>query len=318
MEKPRITVLDGYTLNPGDLSWESIERHGPTFVHDRTPKTHIIERAADSEIVFTNKTPLDRATLEQLPGLRYIGVLATGYNVVDLEAARERGIVVTNIPSYGTASVAQHTFALILELTNHVARHDDAVHAGGWVECPDFCFTRAPMMELAGLTLGIVGLGEIGRAVAALGQAFGMDVRGCSRTPKEVPGVTRTDRDTLFADADILTLHCPLTEDTRELVNAETLGRMKAEAFLINTSRGPLIDEAALAEALRSGRLAGAAVDVLSAEPPRADNPLLSAPNCIITPHNAWATRAARQRLMAIAADNLAAFLDGSPTNVVN
>ncbi len=314
----RTVILDGYTANPGDLNWQALETCTQLTVYERTAPAQVLERAAGAQALLTNKVVLNADTIAKLPDLRYIGVLATGYNVVDLKTASERGIVVTNVPAYSTESVAQATFALILELANRVALHDQDVHKGDWVNSEDFCFTRSSLMELQGQKLGIIGLGTIGSAVARIAQAFGMEVLAASRSPKVVPGITFTNLDTVLTTADVLTLHCPLTPDTNHLINAQTLGKMKSSAFLINTSRGPLIDEAALAEALQTGTIAGAGLDVLSTEPPAADNPLLTAPNCVITPHIAWATKAARQRLIQTASDNLRSFLDGTPVNQVN
>lgn len=310
--RPRIVVLDGHTLNPGDLSWSALEALGDCTIHAHTPAAEIVARAAGAPIVLTNKTPLSAATLAALPDLRYLGVLATGYNVVDVAAARARGIPVANVPLYGTASVAQHVFALLLELTQQVARHAASVRAGRWSESRDFCYWETPLLELSGLTLGIVGTGRIGGAVARIAEAFGMKVIAARRSGG------RAELEQVLRAADVVSLHCPLTEETRHLINATTLGWMKPGALLINTSRGPLIDEAALAAALHAGRIAGAALDVLSTEPPPAGNPLFTAPNCIITPHIAWATRAARSRLMGTAIANVAAFLAGKPENVVN
>ncbi len=315
---PEIVILDGHTLNPGDLSWDSLAELGNLSVHDRTAASEIFNRARAAEILFTNKTPITADTIEALPQLRYIGVLATGYNVVDTGAARAAGIPVTNIPAYGTASVAQMTFALILELIQQPALHDASVHAGDWSECLDFCYWKKPLVELDGLTLGLVGYGEIGQAVARLGRAFGMKILVHTRTVREEPDTRFVDCETLFAEADVVSLHCPLTNENQGFVNAQLLSQMKPTAFLINTARGPLVDEAALAKALNEEQIAGAATDVLSVEPPPADNPLFGAKNIIITPHIGWATRAARERLMNIAADNLCAFLKGTPQNVVN
>ena len=316
----RIVVLDGYTLNPGDLSWDALSALGQCVVHDRTAPPEVVARAQDSEIVFTNKTVLDRAALQSLPKLRYIGVLATGYNVVDVRAARERNIVVTNIPTYGTRSVAQHVFALLLELTQHVAHHARTVRDGCWSTSPDFCYWHYPLIELEGLTMGIVGFGRIGQAVATLATAFGMNALAHDLYPPPAlpPGVQLVDLDVLFAQSDVVSLHCPLTTENKGFVNARRLATMKKSAFLINTSRGPLVDEADRAAALEADQIAGAGLDVLAVEPPRADNPLLTARNCLITPHIAWATHAARARLMHIAVANLRAFLDGRPVNVVN
>ena len=315
----RIVVLDGYTLNPGDLSWSALEALGSCTIHDRTPPELIVERARDADIVFTNKIVLGRAEFARLPRLRYVGVLATGYNVVDVAAAREHGIVVTNIPAYGTMSVAQLVFAHLLNLTHHVAQHGDSVRRGDWTRSPDFSYSLSPLVELDGLTLGLVGFGRIGQAVGRMAQAFGMRVIVHTRAPRHLdPPVEAVTLDELFRRSDVVSLHCPLTDATRGLVDGRRLALMKPTAFLINTSRGPLVDETALADALNAGRLAGAGLDVLATEPPRADNPLLTARNCHITPHLAWATKAARERLLATAIDNLRAFLVGQPRNVVN
>lgn len=314
-----IVVLDGFTLNPGDLAWAELESLGTCTIYDRTPPGEVLSRAAGTEIVLTNKTELPRNAIERLPRLQYIGVLATGTNVVDLAAARARGIPVTNVPAYGTKSVAQLTFALLLELAQHAGHHARTVREGRWTRSPDWCYWDFPLLELDGLTLGIVGFGRIGRAVADLAAAFGLRVLafdpGAAATPVFV---RRVELDALFRESDVVSLHCPLTPQTAKLINARRLALMKRTAFLLNTSRGPLVDEAALAEALNSGRIAGAALDVLSVEPPPADNPLLTARNCLITPHLAWATRAARLRLMQIAVANVRAFLQGKPQNVVN
>ncbi len=316
----KIVVLDAYTSNPGDLSWEPLKALGPCELFDRTPPELVVPRARDAEIVLTNKAVLDARAIEALPNLRYIGVLATGYNIVDVEAARRRGIPVCNVPEYGTASVAQATFALLLELTNHVGHHAQTVRQGRWSASPDFCYWDTPLVELAGLVLGIVGLGRIGRAVARIAQAFGMEVQAfdCAVPAGAVAGVRMVPLDVLFGTSDVVTLHCPLTAENQGLVSAARLAQMKPGAMLLNTARGGLVVEADLARALEEGRLAGAGLDVLSVEPPPADHPLLRAPNCIITPHVAWATRAARARLIQAAADNVRAFLAGSPTNVVN
>jgi glycerate dehydrogenase len=315
-----IVVLDGHTLNPGDLSWDELRALGPCVIHDRTPAVEIVARSAEAGIIITNKVSFSRETLLALPKLRYIGVSATGYNIIDTTAARERNVTVANVPAYGTRSVAQHTFALLLELTQHAGQHSQSARAGGWSRSPDWCYWEQPLVELDGLTLGIVGFGRIGRAVAELAQAFGMKViTAVSPRSKEIPhNISVVELDYLFATADVVSLHCPLTSETKELVNAARLARMKPTAFLLNTSRGPLIDEAALADSLNADRLAGAGLDVLSAEPPRPENPLLAAKNCIITPHIAWATRAARERLMRVAVENVRAFLAGKPQNVVS
>jgi glycerate dehydrogenase len=315
-----IVVLDGFTLNPGDLNWEGLKALGTCSIHERTPPDQVFERAKDAEIVLTNKTVLSRETILKLPKLKYIGVLATGYNVVDIAAARERGVPVVNIPTYGTKSVAQMTFAMLLEMTQHVGHHAQTVAEGRWTRSPDFCYWDFPLIELEGLTMGIVGYGRIGQAVGELAVAFGMKVLvNKSTPPKETPkGVQFVDLETLFRQSDVVSLHCPLTPQTKELINAERIGWMKPTAFLINTGRGPLVDELALTNALNSGRIAGAALDVLAVEPPKAENPLFKAKNCLITPHIAWATHAARARLMNIAVANVKAFQDGKAQNVVN
>ncbi len=317
----KLVVLDGYTLNPGDLSWDGLRAIGELEVFDRTADDLILARAGDAEIVLTNKTPLSAQSLEQLKKLRYIGVLATGYDVVDGQAARALNVPVTNIPIYGTASVAQFTFALILELCHPPAIHAAATRAGEWSRCPDFSFWKTPLIELAGKTMGIIGLGRIGRRVAEIAVAMGLRVIGADEVKGAVPdwpGFRWCDVDELLAQADIVSLHCPLLPQTRGIINAASLARMKPTALLINTSRGPLVVDQDLADALNSGRLAGAAVDVLSVEPPPPDNPLLRARNCIVTPHIAWATREARTRLLETAVANLRAFLEGHPVNVVN
>ena len=314
-----IVVLDGCAANPGDLDWAPLAALGELTVHDRTPAALTVNRAAGAGALLTNKVVLGPAEIALLPELRYIGVLATGYNVVDTAAARERGIVVTNIPAYSTPSVAQHVFALLLELTRGAGRHAALVRSGRWSAAPDFSFWEGPQVELAGLTIGIVGFGAIGRAVARIARAFDMQVLVQTRSPDpaDCPEVNFVGLDELFARADVVSLHCPLSEETKGLVNAVRLARMQPSAYLINTGRGPLVDEAALARALHAGQIAGAGLDVLAQEPPALDNPLLTAPNCVITPHLAWATAAARQRLMATAVANLQAFLGGTPQNRV-
>jgi glycerate dehydrogenase len=293
----RIVVLDGYTLNPGDLSWAGLEALGPCTFYDRTPPAEVVARAAGHEIAIVNKVVLSRAIIEQLPDLRYVGVTATGYNIVDVDAARRRGIVVTNVPSYADSSVAQTVFAHLLNLAQHAAEHGRGVAAGRWTNSPDFCYWDTPLVELAGLTMGIVGFGRIGRATAAIARAFGMKVIAYDVNPAPNPpaDVHFFELDDLFRQSDVVSLHCPLTPATLNLVDARRLALMKPSAYLINTSRGPLVDEAALAEALCADRIAGAGLDVLSTEPPPADNPLLRAKNCCITPHIAWASGAARQ-----------------------
>ena len=314
----KIVVLDGYTLNPGDLSWDELHGFGECTVHERTAPGELLERASGAQVLLTNKVILDRETLGQLPELAYIGVLATGINVVDVETARDRGIVITNVPAYGTDSVAQFVFALLLELVAGVGRHDRAVHEGKWSRSPDFCFCEISMVELAGLTMGIVGYGAIGKGVARVARAFGMNVVVYTRTPGNDDGVIYVDLETVFAQSDVVSLHCPLTPETEGLVNKDRLRWMKDTAFLINTSRGPVVDEPALAEALNAGTIAGAAIDVLSTEPPPADNALLAASNCIITPHIAWATLAARKRLMDTVVANVRAWMEGRAVNVVS
>jgi glycerate dehydrogenase len=314
----QIVILDGHTANPGDLSWAPVEAAGPTTVFARTPDELIVERAASASAVLTNKTPLSAATLAALPGLEYVGVLATGVNMVDLAAARKQGITVTNVPEYSTPNAAQATWALVLELANQVGRHATGVRAGRWSACADFCYWETELVELAGLTLGLVGYGRIARAVAAVGRAFGMKVIAHRRQGGVADdGTPCVPLDELFATSDVVSLHCPLTAETAGLVAARRLGLMKPTAFLVNTARGGLVVEADLAAALDAGLIAGAGLDVLSTEPPPADNPLLGARNCLITPHVAWATRPARRRLIEVAAANLEAFAAGAPQNVV-
>jgi glycerate dehydrogenase len=317
----KIVVLDGYTLNPGDLSWDGLQKIATLEVHDRTEPAKIVERARGADAVLTNKTPLSAETLAQLPDLKYIGVLATGYNVVDVKAAKERGIPVCNIPTYGTASVAQHAFALILELTVNAKLHSDAARAGEWSSNKDWCFWKTPLSELEGKTLGIVGFGRIGRRVAEVGNAFGMKILAqdsVQTNPPPYEGFRFASLEELLKNSDVVSLHCPLFPETQGLMNKERLKLMKPSGLLINTSRGPLIVDQDLADALNSGVIAGAGVDVLSVEPPAANNPLLTAKNCLVTPHIAWAAKEARARLMNLAVDNLQAFLNGKPQNVVN
>jgi glycerate dehydrogenase len=314
----KITVLDGYTLNPGDLSWDELKALGETQLLDRTPDEQIVKRSERSEILLTNKAELKGESIRQLPGLKYIGILATGTNVVDLAAAREAGVVVTNVPAYGTASVAQATIALLLELTNGAGQHSQSVHAGNWSTNPDWCYWERPLVELSGLTIGIVGFGRIGRAVAEIAAALGMKVMVFTANAKAMPQfVESVDLETLLRKGDVVSLHCPLTPQTERLINAERLSWMKPGVILLNTSRGGLLDEQAIENALNEGRLGGAGLDVLSQEPPPANHPLLRAKNCIITPHQAWATRAARERLMRVAVENVRAFLNGKPQNAV-
>jgi glycerate dehydrogenase len=316
----KIVVLDGFTLNPGDLSWAALEALGDCVVYDRTVRGLVVDRAREAEVVFTNKVVLGRAEFALLPKLRYIGVLATGYNVVDVAAARERGIVVTNIPAYGTRSVAQMTFSLILELAQHVGHHAQTVCDGRWSDSKDFCYWDYPLVELEGLTLGLIGFGRIGQAVAKIAKSFGMKTVSYNKQMKELKetDVKLIDMDTLFRESDIVSLHCPLTAENKGFINRTRLEMMKPSAFLINTSRGPLINEPDLAYALNTGRISGAGLDVLAVEPPLPDNPLLKAKNCLITPHISWATTAARRRLMDTAAYNLSTFIADKPENVVN
>jgi glycerate dehydrogenase len=318
MDKLNIVVLDGFTLNSGDLSWEPLASLGALAIHDRTPEKEVVERSRDAAVVVTNKVPLTKATLQQLPQLKFISVLATGYNIVDIEAARAQGVPVSNVPAYGTASVAQHTFALLLELTNHVGLHAQSVAAGEWQRSPDFAYTKKPMMELEGKTLGVVGFGHIGQQTGRIGAALGMKILYNSRSEKNIDWATFADMNTLFAESDAISLHCPLTPENKGFVNKVLLSLMKPSAFLINTARGPLIQEQDLADVLNEGAIAGAALDVLSIEPPQETNPLLKARNCIITPHIAWISLEARQRIMTVTAQNIANFLEGNAINVVN
>lgn len=316
---PQIVVLDAYCLNPGDLSWKRLELLGDCVFHDRSSSAQVIDRIRNADILLTNKVPLSRETMADCPRVKYIGVTATGYNIVDVKAARDLGILVTNVPSYGTASVAQMVFAHLLNLTQRVAEHAQAVREGRWASSQDWCFWDYPLLELEDMTMGIVGFGRIGQATARLARAFGMQVLAHNRSAiKESDGIRGADMDSVFRESDVVSLHCPLTADTQRLVNRERLALMKPTAFLINTSRGALVDEAALAEALNNGRLAGAGLDVLDTEPPADQNPLYSAKNCYITPHIAWATRASRQRLLDMAIDNVAAYLRDEPQNAVN
>ena len=315
----KIVVLDGFTLNPGDLSWAGLEALGPCNVHERTPPDQVAARCVAADIVITNKALLPREVIAVLPKLRFISVTATGFNIVDAAAARERNIPVSNVPLYGTRAVAQFTIALLLELCHRVGAHADSVRAGEWVRSADWCYARTPLLELDGLTFGVVGWGRIGQATAAIARALGMKIIAASRSPKPPEdSVEFVDLDTLFHRADVVSLHCPLTPETKGLVSAARLALMKRSAFLLNTSRGPLLDEAAVAIALNSGRLAGAGLDVLSTEPPKVENPLLGAKNCLVTPHQAWAAQAARARLMETTVANVKAFLAGAPQNVVN
>lgn len=318
----KIVVLDGYTENPGDLSWDGLKQFGDLTVYDRTGAEDIAERIGDAKIVFTNKTPLTQETMQRCENMKFIGVLATGYNVVDIEAASRMGITVCNVPSYGTDTVAQYTMALLLELCHHIGEHDRSVKEGEWSRCRDFCYWKHPMMELSGKTMGIIGYGRIGQKTARLAAAFGMKVLALSGHP--IPrerlgeGVRQAGLEELLAGSDVVSLHCPLTEKNKGLIRSETIAMMKDGAYFINTARGALVEEEDLAAALHSRKLGGAALDVAGIEPIRPDNPLLDAPNVIITPHIAWASREARERLMKIAVDNLRAYLEGAPQNVVS
>jgi len=317
----KIVVLDGFTLNPGDLDWEGLKKLGELTVYDRTPIDKILERIGDAEIVFTNKTPLSREVLGKARTVKFIGVLATGYNVVDTAVAKERGIIVTNIPTYGTAAVAQFVFALLLEICHHVWAHNEEVKKGAWTNCPDFCFWNYPLIELAGKTMGIIGLGRIGQAAAKIAQSFGMKVLAYDEYQNkalENETLKYVELDELLAKSDVISLHCPLFDHTKGIINRTSIAKMKDGVIIINTSRGQLVVEEDLAEALNRGKVAGAGVDVVSTEPIKSDNLLLKARNCIITPHIAWAPKESRMRLMNIAVDNLKAFLKGTPVNVVN
>ena len=316
----KIVILDGYTENPGDLSWSGFEAIGETIVYDRTPADQIVSRIGDAEIVIVNKTPLSEEVFQECPSIRYVGVLATGYNIVDVEAAKKRGIPVCNIPTYGTTAVAQMTMALLLEVCHHAAEHSMAVKAGEWTNNVDWCFWNYPLIELSGKTMGIIGFGRIGQIVGKLARAFGMQVIAYdehqSESGKEIVDYVALDE--LLARSDVISLHCPLFESTKGIINRENIGKMKGGVIILNTSRGPLIEEDALAEALESGKVYAAGLDVVSTEPIREDNPLLKCNNAIITPHIAWAPKESRQRLMDIAVDNLIAFVKGEPKNVVN
>ena len=317
----KIVVLDGYTLNPGDLDWKGLEALGELTVYDRTDACDIVSRIGDAEIVYTNKTPLTEETFAACPSIRFVGVLATGYNVVDVDAAKRRGIPVCNVPTYGTTAVAQFTMALLLEVCHHVGAHSDAVREGAWTACPDFCFWNYPLIELAGKTMGIIGFGRIGQDVGKLAQAFGMKVLAFDnhkRSELESDTMRYAELDELFAESDVISLHCPLFPSTQGIINAENIKKMKDGVIILNDSRGPLIVEQDLYDALESGKVAAAAVDVVSTEPIREDNVLLKAKNMMITPHIAWAPKESRARLMDVAVKDLEAFLAGSPINVVN
>jgi len=316
----KIVILDGYTLNPGDISWADFETLGDFTTYDRTSPDKIIERSENAEIILTNKTIINKKTIKKLPKLKYIGVLATGYNIVDVIAAKEKNIVVTNIPSYGTSSVAQMVFALLLELTQNVGHHSNSVKSGDWSRSEDWCYWEKPLIELDDLTMGIIGFGRIGKATAEIARAFGMKViaNDTANTNSNSDWVKFVDKETIFSESDVISLHCPLTSDNKHFVNSVKINLMKRSAFLINTSRGLLVNEEDLAHALNAEKIAGAGLDVLSVEPPADTNPLLTAKNCIITPHIAWATIAARQRLMDIAVRNLKSYLNGKPVNVIS
>lgn len=316
----KIVVLDGYTENPGDLSWGGFEAIGETVVYDRTPEDQIVERIGEAEIVIINKTPITRATLEACPGIKYIGVLATGYNVVDTDAARERGIPVCNIPSYGTASVGQFAIALLLEICHHIGAHSDSVHNGDWERSADWCYWNHPLIELDGKTMGIIGFGRIGQATGRIAKALGMKVVAYDAHPSDAGRALAgyVELDTLLATSDVIALHCPLFPETQGIIDRAVIAKMKDGVIILNNSRGPLIVEQDLADALDSGKVAAAGLDVVSTEPIRGDNPLLKAKNCIITPHISWAAREPRQRIMDMAVENLKAFLGGGAVNVVN
>jgi len=315
-----IVVLDGYTLNPGDLSWYEFEKLGNTKIYDRTEPNLIMERSKNAEIIITNKTVITKDLISSLPKLKYIGLLSTGYNVVDINETLQKGIIVSNVPAYSTDSVAQITFSLLLELAINVGVHNKSVHKGEWTNSSDFSYSKTPLIELQGLTFGIIGFGRIGKAVAKIANAFGMNVLANNRSEiKEIPDyLTVTDKSEIFNNCDVVSLHVPLTDENYQFVNSGILNLMKQTAYIINTARGGLINEQDLADALNNNKISGAGLDVLSTEPPLADNPLLKAKNCIITPHIAWATIAARNRLMKIAVENVKAFLNGKPQNVVS
>ena len=314
----KITILDSYAQNPGDLSWDELAQLGELTIYDRTPKELVAERAKDSEIVLTNKVRITKELLDQLPALQYIGVQATGYDIIDIAAAKERGIVVTNIPSYSTASVAQMVFAHILNITNNVGHYANHAMYERWSNNPDFCFWDSTLTELAGKQIGIVGLGNTGSATARIALAFGMKVVAYTSKSELPDGIRKVALEELFSTSDIVSLHCPLNEDTRHMVNSNVLKTMKPSAFIVNTGRGPLVADNDVAEALKNKTIAAYAADVLTTEPPQRDNPLLTAPNCFITPHIAWATLEARQRLMKISINNIKAFIEGNPINVIN
>ncbi|HIY55598.1 MAG TPA: D-2-hydroxyacid dehydrogenase [Candidatus Dorea merdavium] len=317
----KIVVLDGYTLNPGDITWEGMEALGELTVYDRTKAEDVAARIGDADVVYTNKTPITKETLDACPNVKFIGVLATGYNIVDIAAAKEKGIPVSNIPTYGTAAVSQFAIGLLLELCHHIGEHSDAVKAGEWTSNPDWCFWKYPLVELDGKTMGIIGFGRIGQDTGKIAQALGMKVLAYDafkRPELETETCHYVDLDTLLAESDVIALHCPLFPDTEGIINKDTIAKMKDGVMIINNSRGPLVVEQDLRDALDSGKVAGAAVDVVSTEPIRMDNPLIGAKNVIITPHISWAPKESRQRLMNIAVDNLKCYVEGKPQNVVN
>lgn len=317
----KTVILDSFTSNPGDLSWDKFKSLGELTVYDYTPNDKIIERCKDADAIIDNKVVITREIIEQLPKLKYIGMLSTGFNVIDIAAAKEHGIIVSNVPTYSTSAVAQLTFALILETYNQVGLHSNAVHNGEWSSCRDFCFWKTPLIELSGKTIGIIGFGKIGNEVAKIADAFGMNILCNVPREKPLPSYSNfrfVSLDELARESDIVSLHCPLTPDTTGLINEEFISKMKKSAIVINTSRGPAVDEKALADAINSGRIYGAGVDVLSTEPPKQDNPLLSCERCFITPHVAWAGYETRVRLLDVVYNNLKAFCNGTPVNVVN
>lgn len=320
----KIVVLDGYTLNPGDLDWKGLEEIGECIIYDRTSLTdeeEVIERIGDAQIVYTNKTPLPAEVFERCSNIKFVGVLATGYNVVDVRAAREKNIPVANIPTYGTAAVGQFAIGLLLEICHHIGHHNEAVHNGKWTDNPDWCFWDYPLIELDGKTMGIIGYGRIGQTTGRIAQALGMNVLAYDSYKNEAlesPSCKYSSLDELLRNSDVIALHCPLFPETEKIINRQSIGKMKEGVIIINNSRGPLIDEEALAEALQEGKVAAAGLDVVSDEPIHSDNPLLKAPNCIITPHISWAPKESRKRLMDIAVSNLQSFLEGAPQNVVN
>jgi glycerate dehydrogenase len=317
----KIVVLDGYTLNPGDLDWSSLEALGETVIYDRTSKEDIISRIGDASVILTNKTPLTEEIFEACKNIKYVGVLATGYNVVDVNSAKEHGVVVTNIPTYGTTAVAQFVFALLLELCHRVGHHSDRVAQGAWASSKDFCFWDYPLVELYGKTIGIIGFGRIGHQTSLVARGFGMNVLAFDSYVNkewEKEGVKYVSLDTLLEESDVISLHCPLFPETEKIINAKSLEKAKDGVKIINTSRGPLIDEDALYQALESGKVSGAAMDVLTVEPPKGHNRLSTHPNCIVTPHIAWAPKESRLRLLNIAIDNIKQFINNTPVNVVN